>query len=200
MLAITVFLFHLDRLWMIGASRWDDLPETSAVGLMALLEGPALWIWHLLLAASGDRLSLILLDNVVIYLSALLFWSWIGVHLDRRRQRNFQPILCAVWLRVALNVLAIAVSLLFLYEGLRAAIELNGLAIRLLWECMISNSPKRILLGREITDVAYALWRLLVLRIAHTTYGRRLLGGEERDKEARSRAPSETTSGRSRLP
>jgi hypothetical protein len=156
MFAITEFLFHLDRRWMIGASRFDDLPETSALGLIALLEAPALWIWHFLYI---PRVSWILLPpGIGTSLCTLLFWFWVGLHLDRRRRGNFEPILRAVWLRAALYVLAIAVSLLFLYVSLRETVSLNGLAIRLLWEGMISNSPKRILLGREITDIAYMLW------------------------------------------
>jgi hypothetical protein len=187
MLAITLFLFHLDRLWMIGAFRWDDLPATSALGLMALLDAPALWIWRLL---SMSRASWILPPGVGISLSTLLFWSWVGLHLDRRRQRDFEPILSAVWLRAALYALAIAVSLLFLYAGLKATIELHGLKIRLLWECMISRSPKRILLGREITDVAYVLWGTVCVAYCTHNLWRDTTQWKRARQEARSRTHS----------
>jgi len=48
MLAASALLLRLDARWMVGANYWDDMPVTSAWGLLALVNGPGFFLFKFL--------------------------------------------------------------------------------------------------------------------------------------------------------
>ena len=78
MVSLAVALFYLDKAWLRGAFIWDDLPETTAQGLAALLIGPS----PLIVAKLPLRL-----------VGVAAFWTWLGFLFDRRLSGSREPII-----------------------------------------------------------------------------------------------------------
>ena len=82
MLVVTAILYHLDEVWGRGAARWDDMPVTSAWGLMMLLNGPGFVL--------GKIFSL---SGKLLLLGVASFWAWAGFLFDRRLRGITLPII-----------------------------------------------------------------------------------------------------------
>ena len=144
----TVELVHLDRLWSIGAEYWDDMPVTTAYGLLGLLNGPA-----------GLFNPAILPIRIIIVAG---FWCWMGFLLDRRLQGVKVPIIKNIWVRIALWSLGLAFSVfavLTFYFFMRSQGWFDSFAnVQRLLHIFLNASPWRKLMGREVRAIAYLLW------------------------------------------
>jgi hypothetical protein len=83
MFAATMTLFYLDGIWLRGAAVWDDMPVTTAAGLVVVLNGPATVFNR---GAMPVRL-----------LGVVVFWTWIGFLLDRRTRGVQTPVIRNDW-------------------------------------------------------------------------------------------------------
>jgi hypothetical protein len=140
MVSVALPLSYLDKVWLRGAGVWDDMPVTTAQGLAALLIGPS----PLIVAKLPARL-----------LGVAAFWTWLGFLLDRRFSGIRGPIIRNVWLRVVLYSLGFIFALMFVREG---ALHMSHAELDYLCRALRSSSPRRTLLGRELTTVARLLW------------------------------------------
>lgn len=142
---LELWLWHLDRLWAIGAAKWDDTAVTSAQGLSVLLNGPVaefLRWWT---------------PTGLVYIS--IFWAGVGWLTDRRLAGNRTAAVGPRWLGRSLCAVGFALGALLLFHAV-SEVLLNRcypyLLDRAFWE-----SPHAHLLGRELTTLAEVIWGLI---------------------------------------
>ena len=148
---LTFALLRLDRIWMKGAFHLDDMPVTTARGLIALLNGPGFLVGRIL----AD-----LVENDIGLIGAAIFWAWLGYLLDRKFRGVRDPVLRRKWLRLALYVLGLAFACLTFLAA--AWHPYNGFIdsqwVWRMWRILRSDSPWRRLLGREFLAIAAIFW------------------------------------------
>ncbi len=142
MIPLATVLFYLDQMWLRRADRWDDNPLSTAQGLAALLLGPS----PLIVAKLPLRLFWV-----------AVLWTGLGFLLDRRRSGIREPIIHSLWLRVVLYSLGLMLAVLFAWDG-SMLLRWSHAEVDYLWRCLNSTSPRRTLLGRELTTLARLLW------------------------------------------
>lgn len=148
--ALTLELIHLDRLWMIGAGKWDDMAVTTAHGLILLVNGPFCFV---LAGFAGESY------NSALLIFALMWWSSLGWLLDRRLQRGTHLIKVG-WARAAAFSIGLAISCLMLLLALvyvRSTMLLGTGIRKYVTFILVGPFPHR-LLGRETSVVASTVW------------------------------------------
>jgi len=83
MVGATAALLHFDKVWGRGAGYWDDMPITTAWGLLALLNGPGFWL--------SRFFSFFASDAVVLLIGSGAFWMWSGYLFDKRLKAFASP-------------------------------------------------------------------------------------------------------------
>lgn len=155
---LNLWLRHLDRLWSIGAGKWDDLAVTSAEGLRVLLNGPAVRFF--------DRF----LPNGLVWVLIIVFWWWVGWLIDRRFAGNRSAVIRPRWVAGGFYALGFALGALLLWVAV-IQVRFNQyypwLFQREFWA-----SPKVHLLGPEIITLGMMIWGLICLLY----FGDKLLG------------------------
>ncbi|HET6181660.1 MAG TPA: hypothetical protein VFE61_32375 [Candidatus Sulfotelmatobacter sp.] len=146
MVAITIILSHLDSVWRVGAGKWDDLPITTAQGLIVLLNGPA--------AVPRGLKTLAQLPEVPV------FWAWFGYLLDRRLRGLQKPVVRNRSVRVVLYCLGFILACLFAWEGISHLRMFDARLIRYVWRALENSSSRRTLLGGLLMPIADSMWGL----------------------------------------
>jgi hypothetical protein len=146
MLAAMAALIHLDRVWMRGASYWDDMPVTTAWGLITLLNGPAIFVtnwapWPTRVFAVGA------------------FWACLGILLDRRVRGNRAPIIQNKALRILLFLLGFSVASLVALSALHS-VWFQGFDVRRFVDVLLRGGVMRTLMGRTVQLFAGLVWGL----------------------------------------
>ena len=149
MLVVTAILYHLDEVWGRGAARWDDMPVTSAWGLMMLLNGPGFVL--------GKIFSL---SGKLLLLGVASFWAWAGFLFDRRLRGITLPIIRRGWVRVVLYLVGLVLACLFLWQTVESWPSVFGGLEQMRWLLLRVKSPRRILLGRQIITLGGFVWGL----------------------------------------
>jgi hypothetical protein len=152
-LIITMFLLHLDKIWLQKTRGVDQMYGTSAWGLVCLLIWPGLflsfWLRYLPAIISGfyvydwGRLG-----------AGLLFWACIGWLLDRRLAGVVRPVVPSRWIRISLYTLGFAVAIY--------ALVLGGLGVVRMIPFVFPQLVSRwiYLMGPEL-NLAAAVWGLI---------------------------------------
>jgi hypothetical protein len=167
MLALAVELFRLDALWMRGAFYLDDMPVTTARGLIGIANGPGfvLTFWLRLppvRVCGSEMWDTGRLAGIVV------FWAGIGWLLDRRLAGMRAPLIHQRWLRGSLHALGFGAAVIFLGSALWEIHQELGV-----WEHMgeFLTSPRWRLMGREALHTGGVLWG----SIYATYFGSKLL-------------------------
>ncbi len=151
---LTGALLYLDRLWMRGAGRWDDMPVTTAWGLIAVLNGPGFFLtpWLKLPAVHLFGETIYALGRLV---GAGSYWLLVGWLIDRKLRRDVVPAVRPRWLLNSLYAVGFGVSTLFLCSALW---EIHRDYI--VWEHMgeLLRSPRWRLIGREMLYIGGGIW------------------------------------------
>ena len=147
---LTLGLIHLDRLWMKGAGKWDDMPVTTAHGLIGLVNSPFCLV---LASLAGESY------NSTLLVFALMWWGSLGWLLDRRLQRAAHLIKIG-WARAGALSLGLAVSgmmLLLVLVYVRSTM-LPGTELKKYISFILLGPFPRRLLGRETLVLAGVVW------------------------------------------
>jgi len=146
MLAASALLLRLDARWMVGANYWDDMPVTSAWGLLALVNGPGFFLFKFL---DGSY--------VVQLLGIAIFWGWTGFLLDRKIGGAPRLLTGRLWIRVFLHSLGFSFAFVFLLGAINNIRAHYGYTSS--WSLgPILAYPKKTLVGREIIAVSAVIW------------------------------------------
>lgn len=137
--ALTLELRHLDRLWLIGSGKWDDMAVTTASGLIMLVNGPFCFVLANLV---GD------------FIFALIWWSSLGWLLDRKL-RGAPHLIKTGWARAATLSIGLAISSTMLCLLL---VHIRFAGIQRYLPFILAGPFPRRLLGRETALLAGVLW------------------------------------------
>jgi hypothetical protein len=157
MLTATAAFLRLNTIWMGGAGYWDDMPVTSAWGLVALVNGPGFWLGQILRGPMGDYVGLAL--------ASVIFWTWSGYLVDRRLSGNRASMIRKTWIRVALYSLGLVTGCLATVGAIVSPHFVFALThyhqyVGSLVNTFRTKSPWMTLLGRDILVIAWMLWGL----------------------------------------
>lgn len=168
-LGVTIVLLRLDEICLVKGRGADDMPVSSAWGLLCLLHWPVFFLtsfgsrWM-----NGEFLGLNLYVEVHVA-AALLFWALMGWLLDRKLAGRIDPLIRSRAIRIGLYTLGLLVALFALLVGIPETI---GYARTWIHFNEILRSKWIYLLGREINSLAAAIWGLT----STLYFGNRLLG------------------------
>jgi len=156
-LVVTFLLLRLDKFCLVKARGVDDMPVSTAWGLICLLNWPAFSLTFWPRWAYFEFFGLDSWDWGRL-IAALSFWALIGWLLDRKLSGSVGPIIRRRWLRICLCTLGLLIALLALGIGILETIG-NGYMWVHFREVLRSNWV--YVLGREINSLAPAIWGVI---------------------------------------
>jgi hypothetical protein len=155
-LLATIALLHLDQVWLEKTRRMDDMPITSAWGLICFLNWPALFLtFWLRWVPDVPILGVYSLYDCERLVASLAFWACLGWILDRRLAGLATPIITSKPIRIGSYILGFSVALYAMFAGASAS---AWWLLHLLW---FMKSRWIYLMGRELNSFAAAVWGLV---------------------------------------
>jgi hypothetical protein len=143
--ALTVGLHYLDRAWSLAWSRWDHMAESTARGLSVLVNGPGSFF------TTGLNLSGQLLGVAV-------FWTWIGVLVDRRLRGIRTSTIRKTWLRVTVYLVGLALACWCVWSVARLLQPGTLIYLSRLLGVFLSDSPVRFMRGKDLAAISQLAW------------------------------------------
>lgn len=161
MLLATIGLLYLGKICLQKGRGADDMPVSTAWGLICLLNWPSMFItfWLRFLPPSIFGFYVYNWYDWERLTAVLLFWACMGWLLDRRLTGVLSPVVRSKSIRVSLHTVGLLIALYaFVYSGL----EVIGAII--VWFPVLSGLLKSrwiYLLGRPLSSLGGALWGLI---------------------------------------